>query len=134
MHRRVRAVIIEDGKVLTIRRYRPDKDKNFWVFPGGGQEEGETDIQTLTREVSEELDIAVEVRSWYATEEYKGPGDAEPQEEVFYLCRITRRNDEIRYIDTPKNGTYDPEWIEIAGIKPGMLLEPFVVRDKLMGE
>jgi len=134
MRRRVRAVIIEDGKVLTIRRHRPDKDKHFWVFPGGGREEDEADVQALVREVSEELGIAIEIESWYATELFKGPEDKEAQEEVFYLCHIRQRSGEIRYIDAPKNGTYDPEWLEISRIKPDMLLEPLAIRDRLIGE
>lgn len=50
----VRGIIISDGKLLLI-----EDDKNEVKLPGGGQEEGETDIDTLIREVREETGYSV---------------------------------------------------------------------------
>jgi 8-oxo-dGTP diphosphatase len=47
MHQRVRAVIEKDGKILLIKRVKPDE--TYWVFPGGGVEAGENLENALTR-------------------------------------------------------------------------------------
>lgn len=56
---RAAGIIIEDGKILLIHRFRDGKE--YWVVPGGTVEEGETVKQTLDRELAEEL--AIEVRA-----------------------------------------------------------------------
>ena len=133
MKRRVRAVIIADGKVLVIRRYRPDKDKHYWIFPGGGVEEGESDLDTLQRELQVELGISIMKPTWYATVPFKAPKEL-MQEEVFYTCVIKKAPPgELAFLEKPKNGTYEPMWLTIADIKPDQLLEPFAIRDKLIG-
>lgn len=43
------ALIIEDGKILLVKK------KGVWLFPGGKHEDGEGDLECLTREVAEEL-------------------------------------------------------------------------------
>ena len=55
----VGAVVVRDGLVLAARR-RPDvADPGRWEFPGGKVEPGETERRALTRELSEELGIAI---------------------------------------------------------------------------
>jgi len=46
---------LEDGKVLSTRT----RGKDVYYFPGGKREPGETDLDTLTREIDEELAVAV---------------------------------------------------------------------------
>ena len=66
------AVLIENGSVLCIRvKY----DEEFYLFPGGGVESGETLSECVVREMKEEtgLDVAVEklvyVNDWIANKE-----------------------------------------------------------------
>lgn len=131
MQKRVRAVIVGDGRVLTIRRFRPDKDKHYWVFPGGGREEGESDLEALKRELEHELGLKVEVLGWFETVPFQAPGE-ELQVEIFYSCRIVERPNVITYLNQPKIGIYEVEWLPLGEIDPNMLLEPFAVRDKLL--
>ena len=51
---RVRAgvVLIEDGQIALIERYRADK--HYYVFPGGGADVDETPEQAAIREMEEE--------------------------------------------------------------------------------
>ncbi|OIV39010.1 DNA mismatch repair protein MutT [Mangrovactinospora gilvigrisea] len=44
---------VQNGRVLSTR----SKGKTAWYFPGGKREAGESDAQTLLREVKEELDV-----------------------------------------------------------------------------
>jgi 8-oxo-dGTP diphosphatase len=46
---------VEDGKILSTR----SRGKDVYYLPGGKREPGETDVQTLVREIREELDVAV---------------------------------------------------------------------------
>ena len=54
-----RCVLIEDEKVLLI--YREKNDRIYYVFPGGGVEDGETNEECLIRECREELGIKINI-------------------------------------------------------------------------
>ena len=52
------AVIVKDGRVFATQRgYGPYKD--WWEFPGGKIEAGETPEEALRREIREELDTEI---------------------------------------------------------------------------
>ncbi len=58
----VLALIQKEDTFLFTLRHDPGSDyHNKWQIPGGGHEFGETPIQTLHREVREELGIEVEI-------------------------------------------------------------------------
>ena len=52
----VALLYIEDRKVLAARSHGKDR----WYLPGGKREPGETDEDTLRREIREELSVEVE--------------------------------------------------------------------------
>ncbi|SDT00783.1 NUDIX hydrolase [Actinoplanes derwentensis] len=52
-------VHLVDGRVLSTR----NRGKDVFYFPGGKREAGESDLDTLVREIREELDVAVTVGS-----------------------------------------------------------------------
>lgn len=56
-------IIIKNDKVLLVY----EKNRNFWGFPKGHMEEGESEIQTALREVKEEvgLDVKIDVNKKY---------------------------------------------------------------------
>ncbi|MFO7978483.1 MAG: (deoxy)nucleoside triphosphate pyrophosphohydrolase [Bacteroidales bacterium] len=55
------AIIIEQGKVFAARRGSTQKQPFKWEFPGGKIEPGETPLQGLLRELSEELGMQPQV-------------------------------------------------------------------------
>ena len=70
----VAAAVIEDheGRIFATQRgYGEWKD--WWEFPGGKIEAGETPQQALRREIHEELDAEIEVGELLRTIEYDYP-------------------------------------------------------------
>ena len=59
MRRRAGVIIIHDGKVLLMRRYK--YGRHYYVVPGGGVEEGETLAEAAIREVKEETGLDVTI-------------------------------------------------------------------------
>lgn len=51
------AIIIREGKLLLIRRVKPGEE--YYVFPGGGVEAGETPEEALRREMKEEVSLDI---------------------------------------------------------------------------
>lgn len=49
------------NQVLLVRNYKPDKDVNYWGFPKGHLEIGETSKEAALREVEEETGVKAEI-------------------------------------------------------------------------
>jgi 8-oxo-dGTP diphosphatase len=60
----VGAAIVRAGRVLAARRTEPASMAGRWEFPGGKVEPGETDADSLVREVAEELGVPITVSRW----------------------------------------------------------------------
>ena len=68
----VAAIIHKDGKIFATQRgYGAYKD--YWEFPGGKIEAGETPEQALIREIQEELATTIQVERFLTTVEYDYP-------------------------------------------------------------
>ncbi|AAS42462.1 MULTISPECIES: NUDIX hydrolase [Bacillus] len=63
------AIIVQEGKIALIKRIR--EDETYYVFPGGGIEEGETPEEATRREIFEELGVHIKVEHLIAKVEYK---------------------------------------------------------------
>ncbi len=68
----VAAIIRKGDKVFATQRgYGPWKD--YWEYPGGKVEAGETPQQALAREIREELDTEIRVDKYLTTIEWDYP-------------------------------------------------------------
>ena len=68
----VAAIIVKDHKVFATQRgYGEWKD--FWEFPGGKIDAGETPEEALRREIKEELDTEIAVGELFTTIDYDYP-------------------------------------------------------------
>lgn len=82
----VRALITQDDKILLIK-----EDEDWWAFPGGGIDHGETVESTLTREIEEELGVpANKVSSDFQIAYYKigNTINGVPRMNIFFKASI----------------------------------------------
>lgn len=113
---RIRAgiVLIEDNKVALIERHRAGL--HYFVFPGGGVDEGELPEQAAIRETMEELGIHVLIKQKVA-EVHLG----QKSRQVYFLVEQTGREfgagtgEEFTSSDpnNPDEGNYYPIWMPI---------------------
>ena len=68
----VAAIIVRDGRIFATQRGYGDW-KDWWEFPGGKVEPGESPEDALKREIREELATEIEVDELLTTVEYDYP-------------------------------------------------------------
>lgn len=66
----IAGLLVKDGLCLIGKRKVGDLRANFWEFPGGKIEAGETPEECLRREMCEEFQIHVEVGSLFGENIY----------------------------------------------------------------
>ncbi len=89
----VRGIILRDGKVAMVHSALYD----YYKFPGGGMEPGETQLETLIREVQEESGLQViadRVREYGLVprkekSDQEGKYDFFVQDNFYYLCEVS---------------------------------------------
>lgn len=81
----VAAVIVHGGRFFATQRGYGDF-KDFWEFPGGKIEPGETPEEALRREIREELETEISVDSHLSTVDYDYP--AFHLHMACYLCHV----------------------------------------------
>ena len=85
----VRAVVIRDGRILMVHSRKFD----YYKFPGGGLEPGESHEEALCREVQEEAGFTVvpgSIREYGLVhrKERDDDGTTFVQDNFYYLCAI----------------------------------------------
>ena len=136
---RVAGIIFMNGGVALMHRVGVIKRKDiqeYYTFPGGGLEEGETIEEGTIREIKEEFGIDVKVvKKLYELESEKFN-----QKEYFFLCEYiggefgTGEGPEFsnnpKYIDS---GKYLPEIIKKEDVKNIPLLPP-EIKEKFVND
>jgi 8-oxo-dGTP diphosphatase len=98
-----KAIIIRDNQILLTKNL--DRDGYFYLFPGGGQEKGETLKDALERECVEEVGCRVNVNDLLFIREYIGKNHEHAewdndvhQVEFYFECLIEQ-------LENMNNGT-----------------------------
>jgi len=126
----VRAVIINNGRVLTLRR-EFDDGVIIWTFPGGHLEESDqNEKEALARECLEEVNVEITIDELFFTQKFKGKTNK------FYLCKILKgevgKGHGPEYSEPHKyHGSHHPQWLEIKDLVD-YDLRPKELRDKIM--
>ena len=116
MRTRAGIVLIEDNRVALIERHRAGLD--YFVFPGGGVDKGETPEQAAIREAIEELGVEVAIKQKVAIIHF------DQSTQVYFLVdRVsgefgTGTGEEFTDSDPgdPQEGIYIPTWMPIEEI------------------
>ncbi len=105
-------VIIEGNEVAIMKRVR--QGHTYYLFPGGGVEQGETVEQTAIREAYEELGVHVKLDKLAALIEFNG------NQQYYYFATITGgvfgsgTGPEYSYSPESERGSYTPIWLDIS--------------------
>lgn len=105
---RVVGVIIKDGKILLIRRVKNGEE--YYVFPGGSVEEGETQEEALKREMKEETGLDVMKQEKIFEIENRG------NKETYYLIFDFSGTPELGGPEKERmneQNQYYPEWFNL---------------------
>jgi len=131
---RARGIVIVDGKLLVIKRFK--EGQNYYVFPGGFLEKNETARDAVVRELREECNIEVAV----TRELYRNFNMSLPEvsrNEAYFLCEKksgtiskTETADEyqpgaeVKIVEGGKKwGTFEPMLIDLSEL-PNIDLRP----------
>jgi len=83
-HTRYQGAIINDDHILLIRHLEHLSGRTYWVIPGGGKMQEETDEECVRREMQEETHLDVKVGE-LLLDESTNPDDAYRRMKT-YLC------------------------------------------------
>ncbi|MFA5358557.1 MAG: NUDIX domain-containing protein [Patescibacteria group bacterium] len=129
LQNRAVAITIKGDEVLLM--FRRKNGKEYFTFPGGGVEDGESVEQATIREIKEEttLDIKIEKLLYHHIYDNK-------QEQFFYLCSYLSgdprlSSDSIEAQRLSDDNFYQPQWHKITDL-PQMLVYPLEIRDWLV--
>lgn len=92
----VRALIVEDGRLLLVNAYAGGVS-DLWCAPGGGVEKHHSMPDNLVREVYEETGLTIEVGAPAGINEFHEPKSGFHQVDFYFRARIVA-------------GTLDPAW------------------------
>ena len=115
MRKSSRAIIIKDGKMLTMfrRKINGEEIKEYYVIPGGGLEDNETLEQNVIRELKEEMSVDIKILG------YLGNMQDEKNSQYYFHCEITNGEPKLggEELDRmTKENYYEPRWIELSEI------------------
>jgi 8-oxo-dGTP diphosphatase len=112
----VAAIIVRNSRLLICQRRR---DKAFplkWEFPGGKVEAGESLPEALRREISEELDVQIEIGREVERVQHRYGELSAPIEIIFYFAKIvgeitafstSRAFEKVVWVSPPELPSYE---------------------------
>lgn len=111
----VRGIIFSGGKLAMVHSLKYD----YYKFPGGGIEKGESHEQTLCREVLEETGLGIHPSTIkeYGLVIRKSKGledDIFIQENFYYLARVTSKISNQNLDDYEAEEKFTLEWVDAA--------------------
>jgi ADP-ribose pyrophosphatase YjhB (NUDIX family) len=123
------AVVIEKGgQVALIERVRDGG--NYYVFPGGGTQDGEAPEHAASREAREELGVDVDLGGLIFVSHREG------REQRYYSATVsggtfgTGRSTEMTTSGKTAKGTYVPVWLPLSALTE-VDVRPKEISDKL---
>lgn len=123
-------IVIHDNKLLVMRRKSASEE--YFTFPGGGIEQGETNEQATHRELYEETSTKIEVQRLAYELRYDNG-----QIHYYFLCRYVSGSLEVQpgtneYLDNQiGKDLHLPRWLPLSDVANATVY-PLDVRDRLV--
>lgn len=134
---RIRAagIVLHDDALLVM--FRRKNGREYYTFPGGAVEKGESPEETVVREIKEETTIDVAVKR--LCYELRRPDDSSYRDarEYFFLCAYTKGEPTLsadsieRKINDPEDNFFEPRWMKFADLQKDIPLFPTEVAAQL---
>lgn len=117
----VKAIIIREDKILLTKNL--DAEGYFYIFPGGGQEHGETIHSALVRECIEEIGRQVQIGELLHIREYIGKNHEHSsfdfnvhQVEYYFVCNLASEINNQKKPTNPDSHQVGIEWIHMRDL------------------
>jgi len=113
---RAAGIVVKDDKVLLMWRFRNDRE--YYVIPGGGIEEGEDIEEGLEREIFEELNL--KIKNYEKFFEFLNDFTSSrnvPRMDYYFIIKDFEGEVKIgdpELSSQTQQNIYRPEWIEIS--------------------
>lgn len=125
---RVTGIVRREGQILLIHRFREGRE--YWVFPGGGVEEGETREEALRREMLEETGLEL------CSFKFLSASSTQPGV-LFYACVLApgepRLGGPEQAEQSPEN-QFILEWVDARRVTALPALYPLLERPILLDD
>jgi len=106
---RASAIVVRDNKILLIHRKKEGRE--YWVFPGGGIEEGEKGEEAVLRELEEETGLKGKLIKLTFFDVNFGANHP------FYLVEVNSSKVKLGGSELERNSEndwYNPEWVSLS--------------------
>ncbi len=100
---RYQGAIVCEHTLLLVQHCEHAGGRSYWLLPGGGREEGESEEQCVRREMQEETGLEVRVER-LLMEKPRSPGDEEKHKT--YLCTVLVGEAQPGYEPEPEASRY----------------------------
>ena len=115
----VRGAVIQDDRILLVR----EKADGLWSLPGGYADVGLSAAENVAKEISEEANIQVAVKSLYSVRhKAKHPYTEDPRDfyKFFFLCEQTDDADPTPGLETGNVGFFNQ--YELPALSQGRVI------------
>ena len=112
MEKTARAIVFDDDKLLVFfrRKVKDGKEITYYALPGGHVEGDESFIETVVRELKEEMNLDIDVLG------YLGKLDVDSREEHYYHAKIVGGELQFGGEELDRNSSenyYEIRWLPI---------------------
>ncbi len=101
---RYQGAIVRDDHILLIKHTEHKDGRSYWIIPGGGREEGESEEECVRREMWEETGLKVTIERLLLDEQVEIKGIYDHHKT--YLCRADDGNPQPGYEPEPEVAAY----------------------------